>query len=73
VLAGGLDRIYPPEHAELAEAIATDGALISEMPLAWEPRARDFPRRNRLISGLAVGVVVVEAANRSGSLSLITY
>jgi DNA processing protein len=68
VLAGGLDRIYPPEHAELAEAIATDGALISEMPLAWEPRARDFPRRNRLISGLAVGVVVVEAAKRSGSL-----
>ena len=68
VLAGGHDHIYPHEHADLADAIAGDGALISEMPLGWEPRARDFPRRNRLISGLAVGVVVVEAARRSGSL-----
>ncbi|MGA7488477.1 MAG: DNA-processing protein DprA, partial [Xanthobacteraceae bacterium] len=68
VLAGGHDRIYPPEHADLAEAIPTDGALVSEMPLGWEPRARDFPRRNRLISGLAAGIVVVEAATRSGSL-----
>jgi DNA processing protein len=68
VLAGGHDRIYPPEHGELAEAIQSHGALISEMPLGWEPRARDFPRRNRLISGLALGVVVVEAARRSGSL-----
>ncbi|MPZ41175.1 MAG: DNA-protecting protein DprA [Rhizobiales bacterium] len=68
VLAGGHDRVYPPEHVGLAEAIRTDGALISEMPLGWEPRARDFPRRNRLISGLSVGVVVIEAARRSGSL-----
>ncbi|HEY1363553.1 MAG TPA: DNA-processing protein DprA [Xanthobacteraceae bacterium] len=68
VLAGGLDRIYPPEHCELADAIGAKGALISEMPLGREPRARDFPRRNRLISGLALGVVVVEAARRSGSL-----
>jgi DNA processing protein len=68
VLAGGHDRIYPPEHAGLADAILADGAVVSEMPLGWEPRARDFPRRNRLISGLAVGVVVVEAAKRSGSL-----
>jgi DNA processing protein len=68
VLAGGHDRIYPPEHQELAEAILANGALISEMPLGWEPRARDFPRRNRLISGLAAGIVVVEAARRSGSL-----
>lgn len=68
VLAGGHDHIYPPEHAGLADAILADGALVSEMPLGWEPRARDFPRRNRLISGLAVGVVVVEAARRSGSL-----
>ena len=68
VLAGGHDHIYPHEHADLADAIAADGALISEMPLGWEPRARDFPRRNRLISGVAVGVVVVEAARRSGSL-----
>jgi DNA processing protein len=68
VLAGGHDHIYPPEHGDLAEAILAHGALVSEMPLAWEPRARDFPRRNRLISGLAVGIVVVEAAKRSGSL-----
>jgi DNA processing protein len=68
VLAGGHDHIYPPEHAALARSILAAGALVSEMALGWEPRARDFPRRNRLISGLAVGVVVVEAAQRSGSL-----
>jgi DNA processing protein len=67
-LAGGQDKIYPPEHAGLLESILADGAAISEMPLGWEPRARDFPRRNRLISGLALGVVIVEAAKRSGSL-----
>ena len=68
VLAGGHDRIYPAEHTDLLEAILAEGAAVSEMPLAWEPRARDFPRRNRLISGLSVGVVIVEAARRSGSL-----
>ena len=68
VLAGGHDRIYPAEHEDLLESILEDGAAISEMPLTWEPRARDFPRRNRLISGLALGVVIVEAAKRSGSL-----
>jgi DNA processing protein len=68
VLAGGHDHIYPPEHAPLVDAMLPEGAAISEMPLGWEPRARDFPRRNRLISGLALGVVVVEAARRSGSL-----
>jgi DNA processing protein len=68
VLAGGLDRLYPPEHAELAEDILAAGVLLTEMPFGWEPRARDFPRRNRLISGLALGVVIVEAAKRSGSL-----
>jgi DNA processing protein len=69
VLAGGHDRIYPNEHEPLLAAIIdNDGAAISEMPLGHEPRARDFPRRNRLISGSAVGVVVVEAALRSGSL-----
>jgi DNA processing protein len=68
VLAGGHDQIYPPEHADLARAILAQGMLVSEMPLGWQPRARDFPRRNRLISGLAAGVVVVEAAKRSGSL-----
>ena len=68
VLAGGHERVYPPEHDTLLEQILEEGAAVSEMPLAWEPRARDFPRRNRLISGLAVGVVIVEAARRSGSL-----
>jgi DNA processing protein len=68
VLAGGHDRLYPPEHGDLVEAILSTGIVLSEMPFGWEPRARDFPRRNRLISGLALGVVVVEAAKRSGSL-----
>jgi DNA processing protein len=68
VLAGGHDHIYPPEHAELGEAILAHGVLVSEMPLGWQPRARDFPRRNRLISGLATGALIVEAARRSGSL-----
>ena len=68
VLAGGHDKIYPPEHGDLLAALLDTGAAISEMPLGHVPRARDFPRRNRLISGAALGVVVVEAAHRSGSL-----
>jgi DNA processing protein len=69
VLAGGHDRIYPAEHEGLlAELLDAGGAAISEMPVGHVPRARDFPRRNRLISGTALGVVVVEAAHRSGSL-----
>jgi DNA processing protein len=68
VLAGGHDRIYPPEHEVLLAALLEHGAAISEMPFGHVPRARDFPRRNRLISGAALGVVVVEAAHRSGSL-----
>ena len=69
VLAGGHDRIYPPEHEDLLERLLdAGGAAISEMPVGHVPRARDFPRRNRLISGTALGVVVVEAAHRSGSL-----
>jgi len=68
-MAGGLDKIYPPENQDLYKAIlAQNGALISEMPFGWEPRAKDFPRRNRLISGCSHGVLVVEAARRSGSL-----
>jgi DNA processing protein len=69
VFAGGLDRLYPPENAALADRILdAGGAHVSEMPLGWEPRARDFPRRNRLVSGMASGTVIVEAAQRSGSL-----
>jgi DNA processing protein len=68
VLAGGHDKVYPPEHEDLLAAIIASGGAISEMPLGHVPRARDFPRRNRLISGAALGVVVVEAAHRSGSL-----
>jgi DNA processing protein len=68
MLAGGHDKVYPPEHGDLLTAIIATGAAISEMPLGHVPRARDFPRRNRLISGAALGVAVVEAALRSGSL-----
>ncbi len=68
VLAGGHDKIYPPEHEDLLAALLDQGGAISEMPLGHVPRARDFPRRNRLISGAALGVVVVEAAHRSRSL-----
>lgn len=68
VVAGGVDVIYPPEHAELTERIAREGAVISEMAMGRRPTARDFPKRNRLISGLSRGVVVVEAAKRSGTL-----
>lgn len=68
VLGGGHQHIYPPEHVDLLHAILAEGAAISEMPLGWEPRGRDFPRRNRLISGLSLGVIIVEAARRSGSL-----
>ena len=68
VLAGGHAKPYPPDHAALADAICETGAVVSEMPLLWEPRGRDFPRRNRIVSGLSLGTVVVEAARRSGSL-----
>lgn len=68
-MAGGLDRPYPPENLRLYEDItAGAGVAISEMPFGWEPRARDFPRRNRLIAGAAHGLLVIEAAARSGSL-----
>ena len=69
VLAGGLAHPYPPENLDLFHAISEKGgAVISEMPLNWEPRARDFPRRNRIIAALGLGLLVVEAAQRSGSL-----
>jgi DNA processing protein len=68
VLAGGLDQVYPPQNAGLHAAIAAQGLLLSESPLGTPPIARAFPRRNRIVSGLSAGVVVVEAAARSGSL-----
>jgi DNA processing protein len=67
-VAGGLDMPYPPEHADLQRRIAEAGAVVSEAPMGTAPQARHFPRRNRIIAGLSLGVVVVEAALRSGSL-----
>lgn len=68
VLAGGHDRVYPADQAPFLEKLLEDGAALTEMPFGWEARGRDFPRRNRLVSGLSLGIVVVEAARRSGSL-----
>lgn len=69
VLAGGIDQPYPPENEALLASIESGaGASITDMPFGWEPRARDFPRRNRIIAALSLGLVVVEAAMRSGSL-----
>lgn len=68
VMAGGVDVIYPPENAALAEQIAAQGCRISENPMGMEPQTRHFPQRNRLIAGLSRAVVVVEAAAKSGSL-----
>jgi DNA processing protein len=68
VLAGGHGKPYPGEAVPLMERMVESGAVVSEMPIEWEPRGRDFPRRNRIVSGLALGVVVVEAARGSGSL-----
>ena len=68
VLAGGIDIVYPPENEELQHAIGERGLLISERSPGFSPRGKDFPRRNRLISGISLGVVVIEAAERSGSL-----
>lgn len=69
VFAGGVDQIFPEENQKLAHSILENGgAFVSEMPMGWKPRAKDFPRRNRLIAGLAQATLVVEAAKRSGSL-----
>ena len=68
VVGGGVDVIYPPENGALHERIAEQGAIIAEMPFGTIPKARHFPRRNRIISGVSLGVVVIEAARRSGSL-----
>ncbi len=73
VLAGGLARIYPPEHDELAQQVASAGALLSEASMTMEPMAGMFPQRNRIISGLCRAVVVVEAGERSGTLITVRH
>lgn len=73
VMAGGADHIYPPQNKELYAQIFEGGCIISEMPWGYSPKARHFPRRNRIVSGLASGVIVVEAAARSGSLITARY
>jgi len=67
VLAGGVDHVYPPEAGDLYDAIRGAGAIVSEQPLGYRATARDFPKRNRIVSGLSQGVIVIEAAARSGS------
>ena len=73
VIAGGIDVVYPPENQQLYDRIRSEGAIVSEMPLGQAPQARHFPRRNRIISGLSRGVVIVEAAEGSGSLITANY
>ena len=73
VLGSGVDRIYPPEHRKLSEQVTEQGALISEFPIGTKPEARNFPIRNRLISGLSLGVLVVEAPRKSGALITSTF
>ena len=68
VIAGGLDVVYPPENADLHERLFAQGLVVAEQAMGIEPQARHFPRRNRIISGLSLGVVIVEAAPKSGSL-----
>lgn len=68
IFAGGVDRIYPAENTDLAKSVLRDGLILSEQPMGLHPQARHFPARNRIISGLAQAVVVVEAAAKSGSL-----
>lgn len=73
VLGGGVDHIYPRENTELHAQIIENGAIVSESPMGYRATARDFPRRNRIISGLCRGVVVIEAAERSGTLITARY
>lgn len=73
VLAGGIDNFYPPEHAKLQGDIAEQGCLVTEQPPGFMPRGADFPRRNRIISGMSLAVLIVEAAARSGTLVTARY
>lgn len=73
VVAGGIDWVYPPEHADLQARIGTEGCVVTERPPGLKPRDKDFPRRNRIIAGLVYGVVIVEAAARSGTLVTARY
>ncbi len=73
VLGGGVDHIYPRQNTDLYHSIVEKGTLISENPLGYRATARDFPRRNRLVSGLSLGVIIIEAAERSGTLITARY
>lgn len=73
VLGRGIDIIYPPEHTKLAQAVIEEGALVTEYPLGTPPEGGNFPPRNRIISGLALGRVIVEAGERSGALITADY
>lgn len=73
VLAGGIDWVYPREHADLQRVIGENGCLVTDRPPGFNPREKDFPRRNRFIAGLAYGVIIVEAALRSGTLTTARY
>ncbi len=73
VLGGGIDHVYPKQNGQLYDEIAHNGAIVSESPFGYRATARDFPRRNRIISGLSAGVVVIEAAERSGTLITARY
>lgn len=68
VLGGAIDHVYPPQHQRLYAEIAASGLIVSESPFGYRAKAQDFPRRNRIITGMSMGVVVIEAAERSGSL-----
>ena len=67
-MAGGVDVLYPAENAKLGDELSNQGARVSEQPMGLTPKARHFPSRNRLISGLCSAVIIVEAATKSGSL-----